>query len=131
MPLTGKYTRSFQALFTEVRHYLELQKKYLAMETAEKVTTLLSTVAIAAVCLVLGSIVLLFASFALAYWLGNIIGCNALGFLSVSVAILFLMLLFYSNREKWIIIPLARFVIGIFKGNDSETLNDEEEEAIP
>ena len=112
MPLTGKYTRSFQALFTEVRHYLELQKKYLAMETAEKVTILLS-------------------SFALAYWLGNIIGCNALGFLSVSVAILFLMLLFYSNREKWIIIPLARFVIGIFKGNDSETLNDEEEEAIP
>ena len=131
MPLTGKYTRSFQALFTEVRHYLELQKKYLAMETAEKVTILLSTVAIAAVCLVLGSIVLLFASVALAYWLGNIIGCNALGFLSVSVAILFLMLLFYSNREKWIIIPLARFVIGIFKGNDSETLNDEEEEAIP
>ena len=131
MPLTGKYTRSFQALFTEVRHYLELQKKYLAMETAEKVTRLLSTVAIAAVCLVLGSIVLLFASFALAYWLGNIIGCNAMGFLSVSVAILFLMLLFYSNREKWIIIPLARFVIGIFKGNDSETLNDEEEEAIP
>lgn len=124
MPLTGKYTKSFQKLFAEVRCYLELQKKYIAMETAEKLTILLSTVAIAVTCLVLGAMILFFTSFALAYWIGDIVGSPAIGFISIGMALTLLLILFYIQRNKWIVQPLARFVISIFA--DTDTTKKEE-----
>ena len=124
MPLSGKYTKSFQTLFTEVKCYLELQKKYIAMETAEKLTILLSTVAIAVTCLTLGAMILFFTSFALAYWIGEAVGSLAFGFAVIGIALALLLILFYCKRGKWVIQPLARFVISVFAGTD----NTEKEE---
>lgn len=123
MFFTDKYTDSFRQLFAEAKRYIGLQKRYLALETAEKLTILLSAVAIAVVCVILGSIFLLFASFALAYWIGQLINSLALGFLIIAIAILLMLVLFYNKRKKWIILPLAEFMASLF----ADTIKQEEE----
>ncbi len=114
MPLTGKYTERFQTFFSELKHYLELQKSYVAMDTAEKLTIILSAVAIAAISLVTVAMFLFFASFAIAYWIGQVTGCIAIGFLSIAAVLLFALIVFYIKRRDWITMPLARFMIRLF-----------------
>lgn len=110
----GKYTEQFQELFTEVKQYLSLEKKYLAMDAADKLTVLLSTVAIASVCLILGAMTLFFGAFALAYWLGQLTNSLPLGFLIITVAIALLLIIFYNRRSGLIIQPLARLMTQLF-----------------
>ena len=55
--MAGDYTSQFRTLFNEVQRYVRLQKRYLALDTAEKLVVILSTMAIAVVCFVLGLVV--------------------------------------------------------------------------
>ncbi len=114
---TAKYTENIRSLFSEVKTYLELQKKYIAMDTADKLITILSTVFIAAICLVFGAIILFFSMFALAYWLGQLVDSIAIGFLIIAVVNLLLIITFYRNRRQWVILPLAKFIISLFMDN--------------
>ena len=75
------YTENIQSLWTEVKNNLELQKQYLLMDTAEKLTVLLSAVATAVLCLAFGAMALLFLLLALGFWLGHIAGNSFIGFL--------------------------------------------------
>lgn len=120
---TGKYTEDIKEIILEVKNYLNLQKKYLAIDAAEKTTVILSAVAIAAICILLASIILLFCTFALAYWIGDLLNSLPLGFLSMGIIVLLILLLFYCKRKAWIIQPLARMMAQVFIDN-----NEEEEE---
>lgn len=115
------YTDNLQSLWTEVKNYLELQKQYLMMDTAEKMTVLLSAVSTAVVCLALGAMALFFLLFALASWFGQIIGSLFIGFLVMGILLLLMMIIAYVKRKQWILQPLARLVVGLF-------IHDEEEE---
>ena len=69
MPAKGDTTgnnRDLHAITQEVKHYLQLQKRYMALDAVEKVTRLLSAVAVAVVCLILGAMILFFTLYALA-----------------------------------------------------------------
>ena len=122
---TGKYTEDIREIILEVKHYLNLQKKYLAIDAAEKATIILSAVAIAAICILLGTIILLFCTFALAYWIGDLLNSLPLGFLTMACIVVLLLLLFYCKRKAWIIQPLARMMAQLFAENNEE---EEEEE---
>jgi len=115
------YSNSLRLLWAEVKSYLELQKQYLKLDTAEKLTVLLSAVATATVCLVLGAMSLFFLLFALAAWIGQLAGSTVVGFLIMGAVLLLLMLVCYVQRKQWIIQPLARLIVGLF-------INEEEEE---
>ena len=106
-----KYTDNFRKLLQETKQYLNLQKEYALMDTADKLTVILSTVAIAAVCFVLGAMILFFLTFALAYWIGNLTGNLSLGFFSIAVFLVLVLLIAYTKRNAWIIQPLARMMI--------------------
>lgn len=130
MFLSDKYKDSFRELFAEAKSYMELQKRYAAVETAEKLTTVLSAIAIAAVCILILSIVLLFSSFALAYWIGALTGSMATGFISVTAINLLLLLIFFLNRRRWVILPIARLITTVFTcsmelGQEKEELQKE------
>lgn len=114
-------TRDMGTLAEEVKHYLRLQKRYLALDAVEKVTRLLSAVAVAVVCLMLGAMVLFFALYALAEWAGTLLGSTAAGFLMVAVLLMLLAVVFYSHRQQWVVQPLARLMAALF-------LDEEEEE---
>lgn len=118
------YSSSLQSLWTEVKNYLELQKQYLVMDTAEKMTVLLSAVSTATLCLALGAMALFFLLFALASWFGQMIGSLFVGYLVMGIVLLLMMVVAFVKRKQWILQPIARLVVGLFIHED-----EEEEEA--
>ena len=117
--------QDLQALTGEVKRYLRLQRRYLALDAVEKVTRLLSAVAVAVVCLMLGAMVLFFTLYALAEWAGTLLGSTAAGFLIVAILLMALCTVFYTHRQAWVVQPLARLMASLFLDSEDE----EEEEA--
>lgn len=110
---------SMQKLFLEFKNYLELQKKFVMLDAAEKLTVLLSALAVGAVVLVLSAILLLFATFALAYYLGDLLHSLPLGFAIIAAALCVILVFFYVNRNKFVIQPLARLMADLFINENS------------
>ena len=106
----SKNIESIGKLLLEFKKYLELQKEFVKLDATEKMTVILSAILIVTVLLLLGSIVLLFLTFALAYYLGDVLGSLSLGFGLISAFILLLTVIFYLNRNRMVIQPLARFM---------------------
>ena len=106
----SKNIESIGKLLLEFKKYLELQKEFVKLDATEKMTVILSAILIVTVLLLLGSIVLLFLTFALAYYLGDVLGSLSLGFGLISAFILLLTVIFYLNRNRMVIQPMARFM---------------------
>lgn len=106
----SKNIESIGKLLLEFKKYLELQKEFVKLDATERMTVILSAILIVTVLLLLGSIVLLFLTFALAYYLGDVLGSLSLGFGLISAFILLLTVIFYLNRNRMVIQPMARFM---------------------
>ena len=106
----SKNIESIGKLLLEFKKYLELQKEFVKLDATEKMTVILSAILIVTVLLLLGSIVLLFLTFALAYYLGDVLGSLSLGFGLISAFILLLTVIFYLNRNRMVIQPMARLM---------------------
>ncbi len=113
------YTDNLQSLWKEAKNYLQLQKQYLKLDTAEKLSVLLSAIAMVAVCLILGMIALSFFVMAFAMWLANFVG-GVWSFAIMGGAMLLIMAIVYFGRKRWIVQPLTRFVAGLFVSEDEE-----------
>ena len=114
----GETKRQMQDLLLEGRSFANLQKKVLLANTRDKLAVILSRLAIAVVCLVLGGMVLLFFSFFLAYILGQAFGNTALGFACVTGLVLLLLLIFWHWRRQWVITPITNMLFNLFVVDD-------------
>ena len=112
------YSSSIQSLWTEAKNYLELQKEYLKLDTAEKLAVLLSAVATTAICLILG-LVAFFFLMAFAFWLAKIVG-GIWSFTIMGGAMLLVIVVVLLARKRWIVQPVARFVAGLFISEETE-----------
>ena len=106
-------TSQMGQLFQEGCRYWDLQKQYLGLHTAEVLTRLLATIALVLILILIGSLVLLFGSFALAYWLGELTGSLLLGFGIIALTLLLIAVVIYANRTNWIVRPTTRFMVGL------------------
>lgn len=106
-------TSQMGALLEEGRQYWNLQKKYLGLHTAEVLTRLLSRIALVLILILTGSLVLLFGSFALAFWLGTLLDSTTLGFCIIAGLLLLLAFVVYANRVNWIVAPTTRFLVSL------------------
>lgn len=106
-------TSQMGALLEEGRQYWNLQKKYLGLHTAEVLTRLLSRIALVLILILTGSLVLLFGSFALAFWLGALLDSTTLGFCIIAGLLLLLAFVVYANRVNWIVAPTTRFLVSL------------------
>lgn len=113
MFVNEQMTSQMGHLFDEGRQYWNLQKQYLGLHTAEVLTRLLSTVALVLILILVGSLVLLFGSFALAFWLGDLLGSSMWGFGIIALVVLLLAVVIYVNRTAWIVRPTTRFLVGL------------------
>lgn len=114
MTFTNEQTTSrMSQLFEQARRYFALQKDYLSLNSVEILTRLFSAIALAAILILVGFLVILFGSFALAYWIGELLGSHILGFLIIAGVLLLGTLLVYTNRKAWIILPTTRFMVGL------------------
>ena len=104
-------TNRLEQLFHDGRQYWDLQKQYLSLHAAEVLTRLLSMLVLLIVLILVGSMVLLFGSFAVAYWLGELLDSTLLGFAIIAGLLLVMSLLVYANRKSWIYSPITTFVV--------------------
>ena len=109
---SDKNVENFGQLAKLLKHYLGLQTEYVKLDVIEKVVRLLTTAALAIVFFLLIIAVMMFLSFAAAYWIGQHIGM-APAFCIVGGAHLLLLLLFFLFHEKWIERPLVRFLANL------------------
>ncbi len=116
-----KHIESIGKLFLEFKNYLELQKEFIKLDATEKLTVILSATLITLVILILGSITLLFLIFALAYYLGDALGSLSLGFALITAFLLLATIVFYLNRNRMIVQPIARFVTKLILTKEDES----------
>ncbi len=96
-----------------LKHYFGLQTEYVKLDVIDKVVRLLTVAALAIIFFLLLIAVMLFFSFAVAYWMGRYIGM-APAFVVVGFFHLLLLLLFFLFHHKWIERPLVRFLANLF-----------------
>lgn len=107
-------TKRLKDLLQQGSEYWQLQRRMLSLQSASTLTKLFAGVALWLIIFLVGSLVLLFASFALAFWLGDTLGSNLLGFGIIALVLLAIALLVYSRRQQLIYIPVAQFMINLF-----------------
>ena len=75
-----KNINSLADLFTDVKEYLLLQKEYVTLDVVEKLTILLSAIALGFVLMCLGLLVLFYLSFTFIYLIAPSVGGPTVAF---------------------------------------------------
>ena len=110
---TDKTIENLQSLFTEVKHYVDLQKDYVKLDITHKLTVLLSTLILILVLVILGMIALFYLSFTLAYVLEPLVGGLTTSYAIITGGILLLGILIYWARQRLIIKPMTNFLANL------------------
>ena len=110
---TDRTIDNLQALFTEVKHYVDLQKDYVKLDITHKLTILLSTLILIFILVVLGMIALFYLSFTLAYVLEPYVDGLTNSYAIITGGILVIGILIYAFRQKLIIQPLTNFLANL------------------
>lgn len=110
---TDKTIDNLQALFTEVKHYVDLQKDYVKLDITHKLTVLLSTLILILILVVLGMIALFYLSFTMAYILEPHVGGLMNSYAIITLGILCLGVIIYWLRKQLIIQPLTNFLANL------------------
>ena len=109
----NQQTDNFKRLCSIALKYVTLQLDYARLTAAEKITVLLSTVALFALIVIIGTITLVFVSIGIGHWLAATIApCTA--YLFVSAFYLILLILLVIFRHRLIYNPAARFISKLF-----------------
>ena len=106
---SDKNVESIAQLFEVVKHYLGLQTEYVKLDVIDKVVRLVTAAALAVVFFMIIAAVVIYFSFALAFWLANYIGTAGAFFLIGGMHLLIL-ILFIIFRKSWIERPLVHFL---------------------
>ncbi|MBP5498197.1 MAG: phage holin family protein [Muribaculaceae bacterium] len=115
----------YKKAWEELQGYLKLQFSYGKLTAVEKLSILLSAIAVFAVLLIIGGFVLFNLATGIVLWLGDAIGIVWLAYVIVSVLLVLLMVLVFCMRKQWIVDPVTRFVTRLFLSPDE----DEQKEA--
>ncbi|MBQ9215823.1 MAG: phage holin family protein [Prevotella sp.] len=109
---SDKNVETIAQLIEVLKHYLGLQTEYVKLDVVDKVVRLLTATALFLLFFLIIIAMLMFFSFALAYWLGEYVSMPA-AFSIVAGAHSILLLLFFAFRKPWIEKPLVRFLAGL------------------
>ena len=110
-------------LVIELKHYYECQKQHKMYLVAEQTTHVISSLAIAVVMAVLLLTIFAFLGMAAAHWLSTLFGSLAMGFLLYALFLACVLGIFYMNRRRWIILPIARMMIHVFIKDGHSTVS--------
>lgn len=111
----------FDDLIDHTRQYIETRVSLGKLQIVEKGSELSSSIAASVTFVIIGVLVLIFSSLALALYLSEVMGKSYYGFLSVGAGYAFLGLIGYFMSDKWIKRPVAnRFIRSVFKNSSHE-----------
>lgn len=109
---SDKNVESIAQLVELVKHYLGLQKEYLKLDIIDKLVRLLTAIALFIVFFLIFVAVVMYCSFAIAYWLSEYIGYAA-AFFTVGFVHFLILLQFLAFRKSLIQKPLIRFLTNL------------------
>ena len=109
---SDKNVESIAQLIEILKHYLGLQTEYAKLDVIDKVVRMLTAFALAVVFFMILIAVLLYLSFAVAFWLATYTG-TAIAFLIVGGIHLLLFVVFFFFRKRWIEKPLVHFLASL------------------
>lgn len=113
MPQEKDLKQTVQDIAGEAKRYLGLQKQYMRLTAAEKLTHLISQLIIIAVIGIVGFVVFIFAGLALVHYAGSLTGNLALCFAVYALLLVLLLCIFWLKRRSWIILPVAHMLSDI------------------
>lgn len=105
---------NLEALFKEVRKYIELQGQYVKLDLVEKLTILLSTLILILLLAILCMMALFYFSFMLVYTLAPLVGSLIGGYAIIGGIILLLAFIIYRFRKELIFQPMVNFLSRLF-----------------
>ena len=114
MIANDKSLDNLEALFKEIRKYIELQGQYLKLDLVEKLTILLSTLILILLLVILGMMALFYFSFMLVYAIAPLVGSLIGGYAVIGGIVLILALLIYQKRKQLIFQPMVNFLARLF-----------------
>jgi hypothetical protein len=106
---SDKNVETFAQLIETFKHYLGLQALYVKLDVIDKVACLITVAALAIIFCFLLITVVLFASFAFAFWLEDYIGMGWSFVLVTAIHLLFFYLVVHF-RKSWIEKPIVHFL---------------------
>lgn len=115
----------FKRLLKQVRIYLNLRVDYLRLYVAEYLIRFFSGLVLSMVIFLFLFFVLVFGSFAFAYWFGEITGRWSVGFLIIAGFYILLAVLIFALRRVLIVKPFTQLII---KQMELNKFNDPEDE---
>lgn len=107
-------TNSYVNIWNELKKFLSLQLDYAKLTATEKLTIILSAMAVIAVVTVIGGLALLYLSLSLVYLIGAWIDSVAGAYLIVGGIFILLLIIVYSLRTHLILNPVSRFLSKLF-----------------
>ena len=109
---SDKNVETIAQLIEVLKHYLGLQTEYLKLDVIDKVVRLLKAATLAIVFILIIIAVVMYFSFATAFWLSGFVGMTT-AFLIVGGIHLLIFILFVIFRKPWIEKPLVHFLAGL------------------
>lgn len=101
----------FTGLFEQIKAYVSLRADYLKVQVAEYLIRFFSSLVLWIVMFWILFFVLVFGSFAFAYWFGEMTGRWSLGFLIIAAFYVLVAIFIYSFRRALIVRPFTRMVL--------------------
>lgn len=118
---------SIHKIIAGVKRYVGLQREYVTLAFAEKLTVLLASLIVGCIVALLALLALVFLSFAAESWIEQLTGSAPLAYLLVALFYVVLCVLVYLNRRRWIANPVADFLAAVLLDNGTEAGDDEKE----
>jgi hypothetical protein len=98
----------------ELENYVDKKIDLLKLHIVEELSRFTAGIAVKAGVLYLFFFVLIFLSLAAAFFLGEVLDSNGLGFSAIALFYLLLSLIFYLMRRKWVEKPVIKSFIKLF-----------------
>ncbi|MBR0314783.1 MAG: hypothetical protein IJK39_06635 [Bacteroidales bacterium] len=107
-----------EGLGSSIRKYLYMQVDRAALKGAEKMSVVSNRVIVITILLLTGTIVLMMLCLAAGFFLGDLFGSNALGFLCSAAIVLILGVVIWLSRKRLFANQMARFYTGMLLGDE-------------
>lgn len=112
--------QAVQKLVQSIKRYLGLQKTYIQLELAEKLTLLLTAFILGCIIFTIGLIAVIFLALTICALLNDWLGNEALSYLIMTCMFVLACVILYFKRKPWIVNPLTQFFAQLLMSNTNE-----------
>lgn len=107
-------TELLHTLYDNLKERTALHIRELRLDTASKLASIFATLLLSVIFLHLFTALLIFLTFQGAYYLASLFGSLPLSILLIILIYIVMLVALYTNRKRWILIPITRCMLHMF-----------------